>query len=156
MKKVRTVYLVYAGNLTKYKIGGRPVVVRARINKFGVAKVLSPKAFVFWWSVIPQATPETGWLTCEGPARVVTDAEHKEFAWQLFVAKAFILADLSEVDSGELPSGLLTNLQISERYRDDPDALYDLANKASTLPDANEKRRYMSLEANRREQDSIE
>jgi len=60
------------------------------------------------------------------------------------------------VDSGELPSGLLTNLQISERYRDDPDALYDLANKASTLPDANEKRRYMSLEANRREQDSIE
>lgn len=156
MKKVRTVYLVYAGNLTKYKIGRLPVVIRAKVNAFGVANVLSPKAFVFWWPVISQVTPETGWLECEGPARVVTDAEYKEFAWQLFVAKAFILADLPETNSTDLPSGLLTNLQISERYRDDPDALYDLAKKASTLPDVNEKRRFMSLEANREEQDSIE
>ena len=156
MKKMRTAYLVYAGNLTKYKIGGLPVVIRAKVNEFGVANVLSPKVFVLWWPVVSNVTPETGWLECSGPARVITKEEYKEFAWQLFVAKAFILADLPETDGKYLSSGLLTNQQIAEKFLDDPDGLYNLAEYARRITGVDEKRRYMSLEANRREQDSIE
>lgn len=150
---------IYCGKdwLTKYAIDGRAVVMEFRLTDNNVVgRTVAPPEAVLKWPTVRHVDEMHQWLKCEGPARLLSPVAFADLAWKLVITKCFALADLPEVNSSELPSGLLTNPQISERYRDDLDAFYDLANKASRLLDVTEKRRFMSLEANRKEQDSIE
>lgn len=146
-EKSKRLYVVDALSRPEFKMDGCHVVLWVDLQENGTATVLAPKAFHD--RITPIITPvsiEAGWLKCDGPARIISGDELKDFAWQVFVDHIFVLAGLPEVDE-KRASGVRSNKEIAEQFRKDPEALYNLALQARNLEFPQVKRKFMSANA---------